>query len=198
MKIKLLEKTTIFFALIFALNICSAESQKNGTANQKSSFDIDRFLSAKTCPSKKIYLNHKLEEPFSKRCTPYYSINDVKESASDGHPVSQYKLGILYYTGHTVKQSFREAYKLFKLAAEQGNIDAQADLANLYWEGLGVIEDKELSYLWYSLAAIDGDSDYIFARNQLEVYYLSKEESKKAQKKARLCLQRKFKNCEQD
>lgn len=49
-----------------------------------------------------------------------------------------------------------EAVRLFKLAAKQGNADAQCDLGVCYKSGGGVKEDAEEAVRWFKLAAKKG------------------------------------------
>ena len=50
----------------------------------------------------------------------------------------------------------REVAKQYRLAAEQGHVDAQASLASLYWYGRGVREDFVGAARWYRRAADQG------------------------------------------
>ena len=53
----------------------------------------------------------------------------------------------------------REAVKLYRRAARQGNRDAQYNLGLIYEEGRGVPENRRLSFRWYLKAAERGDVD---------------------------------------
>ena len=50
-----------------------------------------------------------------------------------------------------------EAVRLYRLAAEQGLADAQHNLGDMYYNGEGVPEDYVLAYMWYNLAAAQGN-----------------------------------------
>ena len=58
-----------------------------------------------------------------------------------------------YYSG-----DFKTALIEFKPLAEQGNIDAQAMLGEMYWLGDGVPQDYKTAVKWFTLAAKQGDS----------------------------------------
>ena len=65
-------------------------------------------------------------------------------------------LGSKYYHGQGVTQSYEEAARLFRLAAEQGNAEAQELLGRMYYWGSGVTGDKAEAARWYRLAAEQG------------------------------------------
>jgi hypothetical protein len=46
-----------------------------------------------------------------------------------------------------------EAVRWYRLAAEQGQADAQSNLGYMYATGAGVPEDDVVAYMWYNLAA---------------------------------------------
>ena len=52
-----------------------------------------------------------------------------------------------------------EAAKWFRKAGEFGVRDSQYNLAILYARGLGVGQDLRQSWMWFSLAAQQGDAD---------------------------------------
>ena len=74
----------------------------------------------------------------------------------------------------------KEAARLYRLAADQGNVDAQADLGGMYLDGEGVRQAKEAARL-YRLAAKQGDAD---AQTTLGDMYKSGEEVKQGLKEA--------------
>ena len=45
---------------------------------------------------------------------------------------AQYNLGVMYDNGEGVPQDYKEAVKWYRLAAEQGNANAQTNLGNMY------------------------------------------------------------------
>ena len=97
-----------------------------------------------------------------------------------GHPESQYLLGLAYYKGKGVLQSHKEAikwllksaeqknlkaqrliranyYKRHKQIAEQGSSYAQRFLGANYYLGLGVTQDYAEAAKWYKKAAEQED-----------------------------------------
>jgi TPR repeat protein len=78
------------------------------------------------------------------------------EEASRGDMTAQYNLGVLYANGRDVTQSYREAAKWYRLAAEKGDARAQSRLGFMYEIGQGVPKDFKEALKWYRLAADQG------------------------------------------
>ena len=74
--------------------------------------------------------------------------------AENGDARAQVQLGVLAYTGTggTAKNG-AEAARWFRLAADQGHLIAQYNLAAMYERGEGVPQDYVLAHQWYNLAA---------------------------------------------
>jgi uncharacterized protein len=62
-------------------------------------------------------------------------------------------LGAKYANGEGVPQDEREAEKWFRLAAEQGHVNAQMVLGIMYKNGRGVPQDYVQAHTWFNLAA---------------------------------------------
>ena len=54
---------------------------------------------------------------------------------------------------------YGEAVQCFRLAAEQGVIDAQYNMGVCYYHGLGVEQNTTEAVKWYRLAAQQGDAE---------------------------------------
>jgi hypothetical protein len=63
--------------------------------------------------------------------------------------------------------NYSEAVRWERLAAEQGNLHAQTDLAYLYETGKGVPLDYIAAYIWYSRAIAAGDRSGSARRSSL-------------------------------
>ena len=44
-------------------------------------------------------------------------------------------------------------------SANQGYVEAQSNLGDLYYQGLGVMQDYAMAYLWWTLAGLNGAND---------------------------------------
>ena len=85
--------------------------------------------------------------------------------------MAQMKLGNIYVTGAKdigFQQDYTQAAKWFRLAAEQGNVDAQYNLGTMYSNGQGVPQDYAQAVKWLRLAAEQGDAS---AQNSLGLMY---------------------------
>lgn len=63
--------------------------------------------------------------------------------------------------------NYNRAYEEFKQSADSGNSLAQFMMGRLYAEGRGVVEDKVAAYMWYDLAASNGNTRAIAARDSI-------------------------------
>ena len=80
----------------------------------------------------------------------------IYQSLSDKNPQVQYKLGNMYYYGEGVKQDYQEALKWYRIAAEQGHVEAQKRLGDMYNFGSDIKEDFQEAFKWYKKAAEQG------------------------------------------
>lgn len=80
-----------------------------------------------------------------------------KTLAIAGDAEAQFIVGVMYEYGHGgVPQNHNQAFKWYRLAAEQGSVKAQFTLGYKYNKGIGVLEDDEEAVKWYRLAAEQG------------------------------------------
>lgn len=61
---------------------------------------------------------------------------------------------------------YDEAMQHFLRAARYADKPAQAMIAEMYWKGIGVVQDRELGYAWMDLAAERFYSDFVILREQ--------------------------------
>ncbi len=114
----------------------------------------------------------------------HFTVRLYQESAEDGEPDAQYKLGLLYLTGNGALQDFDEAAKWLKRAAEQGYALAQYELGLIYRTGYGFAIDHVQSYVWLNLAAAAGIQQAVTARDEV-MRSLSSKQLAQAQKISR-------------
>gem|GEM_PF-7117720 len=81
--------------------------------------------------------------------------------AHKGDMKAQHELALLYYSGKGVPPDLNQAIKFWTLAAEQGHIEAQYELATilLYAENKTSIQE---SIYWYTLAAEQGHTKAMY------------------------------------
>ena len=114
--------------------------------------------------------------------------------AAQGIAEAQFNLGYMYYFGRGVPQDYAEAVKWHRLAAAQGIAQAQFNLGMNYSSGRGVPQDYVRAHMWSNLAAISGDADAVKNRENT-AKKMTPAQIAEAQKLARDCQARQFKNC---
>ncbi len=117
-----------------------------------------------------------------------------KLAAIQGDVTGQRGLGALYQSGDAVVQDYVESIKWYKLAAAQGDETAQANLGDMYLSGKGEAQDFVRAHMWYNIAAINS---YPYPARQRDEIAKKMDYSQitKAQRLARECQDRKFKDC---
>jgi tetratricopeptide (TPR) repeat protein len=63
-------------------------------------------------------------------------------------------------------KNYAEAMQYFQRAARYADKPAQAMIAEMYWKGIGVPQDRELGYAWMDLAAERFYSNFVILREQ--------------------------------
>lgn len=82
---------------------------------------------------------------------------DKAEGIQRHATVTQYSLGVGYDGGDGVTWNDADAAQSLRVAAEQGNVQAQLNLGKRYYYGEGVPEDEVEAYKWFFLAAAQGN-----------------------------------------
>jgi TPR repeat protein len=118
---------------------------------------------------------------------------EFKILAEQGNAEAQHMLGMMYYEGKGVTQDYKEAVKWYHLAAEQGDDAAQRELSFMYRYGNGVIKDRVLAHMWINIAASNNE-DLKSLRDTVEGNMTS-EQITEAQKLARECIKKNYKDC---
>jgi TPR repeat protein len=88
------------------------------------------------------------------------SIEAIRQSAGQGDANAQLQLGKMYEYGDGVPQNDTEAFRWYKLAADQGNASGQVSIGNAFSRGIGgVAQDSDEAMKWYRRAAEQGSPD---------------------------------------
>ena len=116
--------------------------------------------------------------------------------AEKGNALAQYKVAVMHKLGLGVPKSQKEARKWSKLAAKQGNADAQQLLWSLYYKESGEESPDILrAYMWYEMSATQGNSEA-----QKDLVSLAKEmtpqQIAEAREKAQKCKSSGYEQCE--
>ena len=133
------------------------------------------------------YFGHGIPQGYAEAANWY------KLAAAQGHAKAQSSLGMMYRKGNGVVQNLVEAVKWFKLSAAQGDVSGQYRLVSMHANGHGVVQDYVRAHMWMNLAAASGGED---AAEQRDHYAISmtQQQIAQAQKMARECQARNFKN----
>ena len=99
-------------------------------------------------------------------CLPFLHV-----SAETGYAPSQFVLGLIYKFGINVKKKWFKSFVLIRKAAEQGQVDAQVFLGEMYREEKRV-KDLRKSFWWLNEAAKKGDARAQYVLGFL--YYIGK------------------------
>ena len=118
-----------------------------------------------------------------------------KLAAVQGHAIAQFNLAVKYDNGLEVAQDYAEAVRWYKLAAAQGLLAGQVNLGYMYVKGQGVVQDFTRAHMWWNLAAVTGNADAVKNRDMI-AKQMTPQQIAEAQKLARECQARNFKNCD--
>jgi uncharacterized protein len=113
-----------------------------------------------------------------------------------GNALAQYNIALMHRMGLGVTKDQREAKKWSRLAAKQGNTDAQVMLGSLYAKADGgESADVPRAYMWYEVAAEQGNAE---AKKELAVISkeLTPQQISDARAQAEKCKASKFEQCE--
>ncbi len=89
---------------------------------------------------------------------------------------------------------YATALREWKPLAEQGQASAQYNLGLMYANGEGVPEDDVYAYMWWNLAAAQGNKDNSQNKNILSKEMTSSQ-IEEAQRLSRECMKKDYKNC---
>ena len=62
----------------------------------------------------------------------------------------------MYSKGKGVSKNYKEAVRLYRIAAKKGYVDAQYYLGLMYADGTGVEQDFINAYMWWDIADTNG------------------------------------------
>ena len=100
----------------------------------------------------------------------------------------------MYKHGEGVPQDYKEAIRLYTLAAEQGNANAQFNLGLMYRNGKGVLSDFVIAHMWFNIASANGNERGAKYREGI-AEEMTPEDISKAQAMARVCMNSNYQKC---
>lgn len=116
--------------------------------------------------------------------------------AEKGNAVAQYRIAMMHKMGLGVSKDRKQAQKWSRLAAKQGNTDAQVLLGSLYYKGEGKEpDDIAKAYMWYDIAATQGNDE---AKKELATVSseLNPLQIAEARAKAQKCTSSGYQSCD--
>jgi TPR repeat protein len=100
----------------------------------------------------------------------------------------------MYDNGNGVIQDYAKAANWYRLAAEQGDADAQYNLSVMYANGDGVIQDTFIAHMWLNIGAANGNHLASESRDKIE-QRMTREQIAEAQALARRCMASNYQDC---
>ena len=82
--------------------------------------------------------------------------------AEQGNANAQYNLGVMYFKGEGVPQSYPNAVFWYRHAAWQGDASAQLELGVMCYKGQGTLQDYAEALTWFRTAADQGSAQAQF------------------------------------
>ena len=100
----------------------------------------------------------------------------------------------MYDHGAGGPQDYKEASRLYTLAAEQGFAMAQTELGTMYYNGHGALADYIMAQMWYNIGAANGNE--IGAENrEIIAKEMTSEDISKAEAMAGVCMNSNYEKC---
>jgi TPR repeat protein len=101
----------------------------------------------------------------------------------------------MYANGEGVPENDVEAVKLYRLAAEQGQVNAQNELGIMYSSGVGVPMIAVKAYVWFSVSAAQGSERGKIWRDMVSEK-LTRDQKERGQEIAAKCFESDYQDCE--
>jgi TPR repeat protein len=101
----------------------------------------------------------------------------------------------MYFDGVSVLRDYAAAMDWFRLAAEQGDVDATYALGTMYDNGHGVIQDPVLAHSWFNISAANGQGYGSRERDEIEKS-MTHEQIAEALALARRCMASDYQDCD--
>ena len=140
---------------IYNLGICY-KTAKGTEKNIKKAIECFERVEARL-PSEAHYQLGSIYDSLGGKANDSRAVKSYRTSAEKGNDKSMTNLGIHYYYGTGVPQSYKEAVKWYLRASKKGNSFAQYNLGRCYFTGNGVPRDLVASREWFEKSASGGN-----------------------------------------
>jgi uncharacterized protein len=111
------------------------------------------------------------------------------EKAKTGSASDKFKLAEKFQKGTGRLKDINKAIKWYEKSAEQGSVQAQANLWRIYADGVGIMSDYVKAYMWAAIAGVNGFERAGTMRMMVESK-MSAEQIEKSKKMARQWLKK--------
>ncbi len=92
------------------------------------------------------------------------AVSLLKRAAAKKHPAAEYDLAVAYELGKGgLPKDPKAALMWYRRAANDGDRDAQAELARCYYHGIGTSANLSKAIRWYKKAATGADAEAQYA-----------------------------------
>ena len=121
-----------------------------------------------------------------------------RRAAEQGNADAQHNLGVMYRKRHAAARpypGFEAVVQQLRLGAELRNAWAQGQLGQMYARGIRVPKNYVYAHMWANIAASGGSKDAVILLNLLKKE-MTLSQITEAQKLARECIRKEYKNCE--
>ena len=102
---------------------------------------------------------------------PERAIYWLRKATERGNAKAQVLLGSHYELGNVVFSDYKEAFRLYMLAAEQDDAWGQYEVGHCYERGIGTEKNIEEAIRWYAESAMLGDMLSVESLERIRDYY---------------------------
>lgn len=93
-------------------------------------------------------------------------------------------------------KTIRLPWSGYRLAAEQGDANAQNKMGKIYENGTGIPQDYVRAHMWWNIAASSDESKNASKNRDSIANWVTSSQREKAQGLARKCIRKKYKGLE--
>ena len=116
-------------------------------------------------------------------------------AADQGNPGAQYSVGDAYEEGTLIIQDYTEAMRWYRLSAEQGYTVAHYKLGMVFHYGTIAPRNLSLAHMWYNISCVEGINSTCEHRDEV-AKEMSSSAISEAQRRALICIESNFKDCD--
>ena len=106
----------------------------------------------------------------------------------------QVLLGSMYANGDGLAKDAAQASNWYRLAAYQGDSDAQQLLGAMYVDGYGVQKDIVIAHMWLNISSVSGNQSAKEIRDFIETR-MTPDQISDATQRANACISSNYSNC---